>query len=245
MDQISGGNLFLISTTHATKGFIYFQSTSNYIDLNNNLTVAGNATFTGSSIGIGTGANAVADIRLNGTSTLDVYSVSEFTHVDYHQSGDWTEANNCYRGEPECLPVCHRQRFLAVGYSSVPAGTGNAVFSGNVGIRTTSPTAAAGLDVALGDIFVASTEGLDTRTASGTLNIGELNATTITIAGSNGTVRTLNSRQVPGQTRSTSAPEQQELTQLILEEQPLTQLLWAIHRQQALSPWRCHDDRDN
>ncbi|MBI5044763.1 MAG: tail fiber domain-containing protein, partial [Candidatus Levybacteria bacterium] len=52
--------------------------------------------------------------------------------------------------------------------------------SGNVGIQTTSPTAGAGLDVAAGDIFVASGEGLDTRTASGTLLVGNTNATTLT-----------------------------------------------------------------
>ncbi|MEK7604898.1 MAG: hypothetical protein AAB478_00020 [Patescibacteria group bacterium] len=190
--DLSGGNLFLISTTHATKGFIYFQSTSNYIDLNNNLTVAGNATFTGSSIGIGTGANAVADIRLNGTSTLDVYSVSGSPTLTITNLGIGLKPTIAIVGNLSVSQYATVSASLAVGYSSVPAGTGNAVFSGNVGIRTTSPTAAAGLDVALGDIFVASTEGLDTRTASGTLNIGELNATTITIAGSNGTVRTLN-----------------------------------------------------
>ena len=147
--DLSSGNLFLISTTHATKGRVNFHDTLNYIDSTGTLSLQGDATFSGGNIGIGTGANPVAAIRLNGTSTFDVYSVIGSPTLTITNTGVGLKPTIAIVGNLSVSQYATVSASLAVGYSSVPAGTGNAVFSGNVGIGTTltstSPLAVANL----------------------------------------------------------------------------------------------------
>ncbi len=86
---------------------------------------------------------------------------------------------------------------LAVGYATAPAGPGNAVFSGIVGIGTSAPTLGK-LQVVGGNIIVDTTYGLDTSTA-GTLALGDTTANAINM-GTSALARTIVVGNVTGTT---------------------------------------------
>ena len=84
---ISSSSLQLVRTKGRS-----FHDTLNYIDSTGTLSLQGDATFSGGNIGIGTGANPVAAIVLNGTLNLWCLFGNRFADLDLSLIRGWTEA---------------------------------------------------------------------------------------------------------------------------------------------------------
>ncbi len=178
----ANGNLYLGSTTNGTKGAVYFQSTSNYIDGTNNLLIAGDATFTGNNIGIGTTANGSSNLRFNGSSNIDVFSNLGSTILTIENKGVGGPASTYIEGG------------LAVGTSTFTGGAGTFVggISGGNAALIVNQNGASTNDILAASAsgttkFVIKNDGTASSSAGFTIDgIGQIQSTlgqTLTIGG--------------------------------------------------------------